>query len=195
MHVGKSAYSGHYTAQIRDFATQEWNTFNDEVITNIKKKQQLGCTEEEIESKTQVNEEPLTSASSGSKQQKDQQTKEPTGSKTFSTANAYLLVYYRADLVNKMPKCFSQERNATTTSELSSNQSKTINKDNELLEAWFKDMSVSKLESNEQRNTEKSIMHTIYESLWIIPNKSNNVQTYAMVAKKNQPRQKYRNTF
>lgn len=50
MHVGKTAYSGHYTAQIKNFQSNEWNNFNDEVITKIKKKQQLGCTDDEVES-------------------------------------------------------------------------------------------------------------------------------------------------
>ena len=49
MHVGKTAYSGHYMAQIKDFQSGKWLQFNDEVITELKKKQQLGCTDEESE--------------------------------------------------------------------------------------------------------------------------------------------------
>jgi ubiquitin carboxyl-terminal hydrolase 48 len=49
MHVGKTAYSGHYMAQIKNFEKNKWLQFNDEVITELKKKQQLGCTDEESE--------------------------------------------------------------------------------------------------------------------------------------------------
>lgn len=104
MHVGKTAYSGHYTAQIRDFATQEWNGFNDQVITKIKKKQQLGCTEDELESalngtsKTSSQDEPTSSLTNGKSVKSTSSSQSDSGtklSKTFSTANAYLLVYYR----------------------------------------------------------------------------------------------------
>lgn len=84
MHVGKTAFRGHYTAQIRDFDTQEWYTFNDQVITKIKKKQQLGCTEDEVESSSK--------ADTAKSQQTDSK---GSSSKAFSTDNAYLLVYYR----------------------------------------------------------------------------------------------------
>lgn len=109
MHVGKTAYSGHYTAQIRDFSTQEWHGFNDQVITKIKKKQQLGCTEDELESSTgssgsggkdECSGSTSTSSSGGKTSAKptassSDSSNAPKPSKTFSTANAYLLVYYR----------------------------------------------------------------------------------------------------
>lgn len=42
MHVGKSAYSGHYMAHIKNFETNDCYNFNDESIQKIKRKQQLG---------------------------------------------------------------------------------------------------------------------------------------------------------
>lgn len=106
MHVGKTAYSGHYTAQIRDFTTNEWNGFNDQIITKIKKKQQLGCTEEELESSSSAvttkalsQDEQSQSSSSLPCSGKQKGALQPESgfksSKAFSTANAYLLVYYR----------------------------------------------------------------------------------------------------
>lgn len=148
MHVGKTAYSGHYTAQIKNFQSNEWFNFNDEVITKIKKKQQLGCTDDEVDSANKKNDE----------SQKDQEQKQAV--KTFSTANAYLLVYYRSDLIEKMPK---EEEQLMSDS----NQSQIIQVDNELLENWFSNLHTNKMGQNELKNTERTLIHSIYEQLWL----------------------------
>ncbi|CAF0845967.1 unnamed protein product, partial [Brachionus calyciflorus] len=142
MHVGKSAYSGHYTAQIKNFKTNDWFNFNDEIITKIKKKNLLGqCTDDGSEA-TDKN------GTDSSAQDK----------KTFSSSNAYLLVYYRADLLEKLPK-------DTLTN--SSNQSEIIQVDNQLLENWFNVLNTSRNDQNELKNTERTLIHSVYENLWI----------------------------
>ena len=155
MHVGKSAYSGHYTAQIKNFQTQEWSNYNDERITKIKKKQQLGSTEEELEN--------------AFKKEKEKEEKEMTasgGAKTFSTANAYLLVYYRADWLKRM----SETRSLTPS--YAYNQSECVRTDNEILERWFSTVLTSRNDQSEMKQTERLIAKEIYDRLWINATKS-----------------------
>ena len=144
MHVGKSAYSGHYMAQIKNFQTNEWFNFNDEVITKVKKKQQLGCTDEEVDPKEEKEKETESSS---------------RANKTFSTANAYLLVYYRSDSLSKTP---SEEEIQN-----SSNQSQLVLNDNDKLELWFNKFRNSKIDQNETKNTERAVVNTVYNSLWL----------------------------
>ncbi len=152
MHVGKSANSGHYMAQIKNFQKNEWFNFNDEIITKLKKKQQLGCTDEESDSK----------ASQGT-----DEAKEPIvdlafqkgAAKTFSTANAYLLVYYRADLLAEAPK-------EAEIAKLS-NQSNIVNADNQMLEAWFQKLKTIKFDLNELQSNERESVSSIYNALWV----------------------------
>lgn len=145
MHVGKTAYSGHYMAQIKNFQNNEWFNFNDEVITKLKKKQQLGSIEDETDSKSSQPED-LT------------QTDQNCG-KTFSTANAYLLVYYRADFLLQTPP-------ESTIAKLS-NQNRIINKDNLILEEWFTKLRTAKASKQESITSERENITTIYNKLWV----------------------------
>jgi hypothetical protein len=151
MHVGKTAYSGHYMAQIKDFEKNEWYNFNDESITKLKRKNQLGCTEEEAESKQTLS------------QNNDEQTSESQSStsnkKVFQTANAYLLVYYRADIVNKMP-CKEESMKKK------SNQSECVEMDNANLEKWYEKLYAHQTDQNDNKNTLRAITFSVYQSLW-----------------------------
>jgi hypothetical protein len=182
MHVGKSAYSGHYTAQIKSFQTQEWSNFNDESITKIKKKNQLGCTDEELEtasSKKEEKEEKEAAAAAGV-------SKTPQ-SKTHSTANAYLLVYYRADWLKKQTTTttmFETTPSSTATTvatatptstqtitelvpSYSYNQSEIVRLDNEILGQWFNKMQETRIDQTESKQTERAFIKEIYENLWV----------------------------
>ena len=144
MHVGKTAYSGHYMAQIKNFQKNEWFNFNDEQITKIKKKQQLGCVDSELDTKS----------NSQTEDQLDQ-----LNGKTFSTANAYLLVYYRADfLLQTPPEC--------AISKLS-NQNRIVNRDNQIIEEWFTKLHANKLSKKESITNERENITTIYNKLWV----------------------------
>lgn len=146
MHCGKTAYSGHYMAQIKNLQTNKWYQFNDEVISELKKKQLLGCTEDETEKQNQS-------------VQDDKQ------SKTFSTSNAYLLVYYRSDLFQQMKQI--------DTSKLS-NQHEIILNDNSKLENWFANLKSTKQNEFESKNAERETINNIYNSLWLDSSMSNN---------------------
>lgn len=182
MHVGKSAYSGHYTAQIRNFESQEWFNFNDESINKIKKKQQLGCTDEEADTTTAA----AAKKSEADKSEKDGgggSEKATTSSKSpaaFSTANAYLLVYYRTDWVNK----FMGKRAAAATDEdegdqekqmngsrldmdSPSNQSECVREDNQNLEGWFSAAKNSRMDQSEIKMTERTFIKDVYDKLWV----------------------------
>ncbi|RNA09573.1 ubiquitin carboxyl-terminal hydrolase 48 isoform X1 [Brachionus plicatilis] len=141
MHVGKTAYSGHYTAQIKKFQSNEWFNFNDEIITKIKKKNLLG----------QSTEDGFETAEKSDKSDSNDK-------KAFSSSNAYLLVYYRSDLVEKIPK-----ENCVR----SSNQSEIVQVDNQLLENWFNNLSSDTIGQKEIKNTQRTQIHSIYENLWL----------------------------
>ena len=83
--------------------------------------------------------------------------------KTFSTANAYLLVYYRNDLLSKINEQ-QKENNANSTV---TNQSDLVKQDNALLETWFKKFRANKLELNESKNTERAVVNAAYTSFWL----------------------------
>ena len=142
LHVGKTAYSGHYTAQIKKFQTNEWFNFNDEVITKIKKKHFLG----------QSTEDGFVTA------EKNDKSDDKSDKKGFSSRNAYLLVYYRSDLVKDIPKespvCLS-------------NQSEIVQVDNQLLENWFNNLNSDTIGQKEIQNSERTVIHSIYENIWL----------------------------
>jgi ubiquitin carboxyl-terminal hydrolase 48 len=149
MHCGKTAYSGHYMAQIKNLQTNKWFQFNDEVISELKKKQLLGCTEDETD-------------------KQNQQSQDEKQSKIFSTSNAYLLVYYRSDLFQQMK--------LIDTSKLS-NQHEIIQYDNSKLEEWFSNLKLTKLNEFESKNVERETINSIYNSLWI-DNNSNKSDSF-----------------
>jgi ubiquitin carboxyl-terminal hydrolase 48 len=149
MHVGKSAYSGHYLAHIKNFETDEWFCFNDEIITKIKKKQELGCTDDEIHTQS------TTSTAD------EQSTTRSSKAKTFSTANAYLLVYYRKDV-------FDANMKAKKLSELEvkNDQLNIVHTDNATLEAWFSNIQSVKLKHYQTENSGRVTVRSIYDDLW-----------------------------
>jgi hypothetical protein len=162
MHVGKTAYSGHYMAHIKDFQKNKWFQFNDESITELKKKNQLGCTEEESE-KTNKEKDKDKEAST---------TSSATDPKLYSTSNAYLLVYYRTDLVNQMKQ---------TDSNKVSNQHEIINQDNIKLDDWFNKMKSNKTDEFQSKNLERETMNGIYNSLWIPKESKKELRDYYFV--------------
>ena len=169
MHVGKSAYSGHYMAQIKNFETTEWFSFNDESIHKIKKKQQLGCTEDEIEkqkAKTSDNDTNTENASTPAKSNESLK-----NSKSFSTSNAYLLVYYRKDLVtsssfSKKSERASNDDESTLMGNEASKCNEIVELDNKELETWFEKLKITKTDQRESQNSERTIVRSIYNSLW-----------------------------
>ena len=166
MHVGKSAYSGHYMAQIKNFETNEWFSFNDESIHKIKKKQQLGCTEDEIEKqKTKAQQQAIdneASSENASTQGTPSKANETLKNiKSFSTSNAYLLVYYRKDLIAS--SSFSKKSESEVQK---SKSNEIVEKDNKELEEWFEKLKASKIDERETQNSERTIVRSIYDSLW-----------------------------
>lgn len=160
MHVGKSAYSGHYTAQIRNFQSQEWFNFNDESINKIKKKQQLGCTDEETDA----------AASKKSDEKENAEKSTGGGAKTtpaFSTANAYLLVYYRTDWVNKFIGKPDDLNGSHIDVNNPSNQSDCVLEDNKNLESWFDAAKNSRMDQSESKMTERTFIKDVYDKLWV----------------------------
>lgn len=150
MHVGKTAYSGHYMAQIKNFDSKEWYQFNDEQITRIKKKQQLGCTDDE----PQKSEQQDSSQSS-------------TKSSSSSTSNAYLLVYYRKDLFEDAAGNELRQRlNVVSLSDAIDKQKEEVERDNEAIETWHANLVSLKQDQKENRASERALMSSIYESLW-----------------------------
>ena len=171
MHVGKSAYSGHYMAQIKNFQSNEWFSFNDEVIHKIKKKQQLGCTEDEIEkqkTKSTENGNSNESNSENPSQSTPSRSNETLKSiKSFSTSNAYLLVYYRKDLITSKNFLNNEEDKETMLVDLKpSKTNEIVNNDNQALEKWYEDLKTLKVDERELQNTERSLIRSIYDSLW-----------------------------
>lgn len=151
MHVGKTAYSGHYMAQIKNFESKEWYQFNDEQITRIKKKQQLGCTDDE----SQLKSEQETSSSQSS------------STKSSSTANAYLLVYYRKDLFEDTSGNELRQRlNVVSLSDDVDKQQEQVERDNDAIETWYNNLVSVKQDQKENRASERILMSSIYESLW-----------------------------
>jgi ubiquitin carboxyl-terminal hydrolase 48 len=148
MHVGKSAYSGHYLAHIKNFETDEWFSFNDEAITKIKKKQELGCTEDEIHNQANIADD-------------QQATSKTTKTKTFSTANAYLLVYYRKDLFN-----FNTKTKKLNELQVKNTQLSIVRNDNIRLEKWFSNVQAFKLKNYETENSGRVTVRSIYDDLW-----------------------------
>ena len=136
--------------------------FNDEVITKLKKKQQLGCTDEEtVDLKSQAASSSPPEDSSGASVIETTLT-----SRTFSTANAYLLVYYRSDFLKQTPS-------ENVVAKLS-NQTNIVNGDNIILEAWFTRLSQTQFELNVTQFNERELINTIYYKLWVISCANNN---------------------
>jgi hypothetical protein len=174
MHVGKSAYSGHYMAQIKKFETNEWFSFNDESIHKIKKKQQLGCTDDEIEKQKSTTKQQSQSTELTSESTNENQSQTPPSKsneslknfKSFSTSNAYLLVYYRKDLINSKNFINNIEKSVVK-------KNKIVESDNIELEKWFEDFKNTKIDEKETQNTERTIIRSIYNSLWCNNEKRN----------------------
>ncbi len=82
-----------------------------------------------------------------------------TAGRSFSTANAYLLVYYRADFLKQTP--------ADTVIAKLSNQTNIVNRDNLALEEWFSKLTKIKSDINESQSSEREMTNAAYNKLWV----------------------------
>jgi ubiquitin carboxyl-terminal hydrolase 48 len=146
MHVGKTAYSGHYMAHIKDFETNKWFNYNDEVITEIKQNKLIGCIDDEVNSNEKV--------------KTDKNDKKEV---KFKTSNAYLLVYYSSDFLdNKMTAKHSLSLNSSDN-----NQLEVVENDNNNLLKWFDKISKYRQDKFNTMISEQTKIKTVYDALWI----------------------------
>jgi len=121
----------------------------------LKKKQQLGSTEEETQ---QVTTSSQKSTNQFSVSLSDSVSN--TGGRSFSTANAYLLVYYRSDFLKQTQATDSVVSNFR-------NKYQIVNKDNILLEEWFDRVVKIRNETKELQLNECEMISTVYNNLWV----------------------------